>query len=76
MAERPETRRCPKQFVSLAYVGPTITERKWKKARHWFRSRHDGQGLLQRASYDLSLMTKSPNKEEMGTAAQGFHRYL
>lgn len=57
-AERAGTRLCPEQFASLAHVGWTITQCKLKKAKHWFRSRHDRQDPLQKAKYDPTLETK------------------
>lgn len=35
-AETSDTRRCPEQFTSLAYIRSTITEWKWKEDKYWF----------------------------------------
>lgn len=50
-AERLGTSRCSEQFALLAYVSRTITEHMWKDTNHWFSSRYDRQGPLQRARY-------------------------
>lgn len=41
VAEKSATRRCSERYASLAHVGQTIMERKWKCANYWFKSRHD-----------------------------------
>lgn len=33
-AERTGTWRCPEQFISLAHIERTISEGKWKEAKH------------------------------------------
>lgn len=68
-AEKPGIRQCPERFPSLAHEGRTITECKWKKARHWFRSRIDRQGPLERVEYDLALETQETDGGMMDIAA-------
>lgn len=48
-AENAGSWKCPELFSSLAYVGHTILERKWKEANNWFRMENDMHPPLQRA---------------------------
>lgn len=32
---------CAERFTSLAHINRTITERKWKEAKHWFLTKHE-----------------------------------
>lgn len=45
-AEKTGTRRCPEQIVSLAHIGRTIRERKWKEAKHRLRAKNERRPLL------------------------------
>lgn len=54
-AEMAGTLKCPEQFVSFAHVGRTITVRRWKEVKHWFRAENDRRPPLQRPRYVLVL---------------------
>lgn len=41
LAETRDTRGYPERFNSLAYIGGTVRERKWKEAKHLFQKRHE-----------------------------------
>lgn len=40
-AERTDVRKYPERFTRLAHMGGTITERKWKEAKHWFKTENN-----------------------------------
>lgn len=75
-AETLGARRCPERFALLAHINRTITERKWKEARHWFKTKHEAQPYTQRARYDPSLDTQGPDAEALGEAASTARRYF
>lgn len=64
-AERSGTRRFPERFASLAHVNCTITERKWKEAKHSFKMENNMRPPLQRARYDPALESQGPDIEAM-----------
>lgn len=74
--ERPGIRRCPEQFTSLAHLRRTITEQKWKEARHWLREENDRRLPLQTARYDLALGSQDPNVVAIERTAQVSRRYF
>lgn len=74
--EKPSTIRSSDSFASLTDVRRTITERKWREARHWLRIRLDDQGTMQRARYNLVLEVQGPNEEAMDTMTQVSLRYF
>lgn len=39
--EEESIRRCQEMFVSLVHVRRTISERKLREAKHWFRGEND-----------------------------------
>lgn len=75
-AERTGTQRCPEQYVSLAHFGRTISQQKWKYAKHWFRAENKRCCPLQRALYDPSLKSQGPDKAVMDKVAQVSRQYF
>lgn len=63
-AERVSTQRCPEWFSSLTYISRTVTERKWTKAKHWFRTENNRRPTLQRTQYDQALESQEPDMTE------------
>lgn len=39
--------RCPERLTSLAHVGRTISERKWREAKHRFWTENDRRPQIQ-----------------------------
>lgn len=62
-AEKPGTRQYMERFTSLAHVGYTIMEPKWKEAKYWFKPRCNRQGSLQR---QVRLITGDPGPRRGG----------
>lgn len=75
-AEKAGTQRYPEQFVLLAHVGRTITVRKWKEPKHWFRTENDKRPPLQRSQYDPALKNQGPDTSALERGAQVSRRYL
>lgn len=75
-AEKAGTRRSLEQFASLAHVGNTITENKWKEPKHWFRTENDIPPPLQRAQQKLAHERQRHESEVIGKAVQVSRRYF
>lgn len=65
MAETRAISACPKQSTSLARIRRTVTERKWKEAKHWFQCRHEGCSHIQLGWYDSALEAQGPDEVAM-----------
>lgn len=74
-SENVDTQRCPEQFASFTYVSRTVTKRKWKEPKHWFRMKSDRCPPLQRARYDPALESQEPDMAEIQKEAQISRRY-
>lgn len=75
-AETRDIRVSPEWFTSLTQIGRTVTERKWKDAKHWFRNRQKSHSHIKRAQYDLVLDTQGLDEEARWRQAQISHRCL
>lgn len=75
-AEAVGVRRCPERFTSLAHIGRTVTERKWKKAQHWFQKKHENRTHIHRARYEPTLDTQGPDETAMYGNARVARRYF
>lgn len=64
-AETRGIQRCPERFTSLAHIGRTVTERKWKEAEHWFSNRYKSRYHIQRAKYNPALETQRSDETVM-----------
>lgn len=47
-AECTGAKRCTERFASLAHINRTLTERRWKEGKHWFKAKHDAILQVQR----------------------------
>lgn len=74
--EKAGIRRCPERFTVLTHVGRTISELKWKKAKHLFRGENDRCLPLQREWYYPALDCQGLNETAMQESAYVSRRYF
>lgn len=75
VAEARDIRACPEKFTFLTLIGRTVMEKRWKKAKHWFRARHEGPSLIQPVNYNPAPQTHRPNEAAMRRQAHISHWY-
>lgn len=76
MAERTGAQRWQEQFASLTYIGRTVTEQKWKEAKHWFRTQNDRCTPLKTTHYYQALESQCHDTAAMERAAWVFRPYF
>lgn len=59
---RPGIKTCAKRFTWLSHISRTITGRKLKEVKYWFETKHKARTYTQRARYNFTLSTQSPDK--------------
>lgn len=64
----------PKLFTSLVHIGRTVTERKWKEAKHSFWNRHESHSHIQAALHNSALEMLEPNKPAIRRQAHISHQ--
>lgn len=64
------TRRCMKQFTSLAHMNQTIMEKKCKHAKHYFKAKPEERPHMQHTRYDPDLNTYKLNEPAMRGRSQ------
>lgn len=74
--ERTNTTRCPERFTLLTHIVRTMSERKWKESKHWFRTENDRRPPLQQARYDPTLECEGLDAAAMKEAAYVMRRYI
>lgn len=74
--ERKGVRRCPERFTSLAHVRHTISKRKWKEEKQWFRMENDRRPTIKRAPYHPPLESQSPDWASMKETVYVFEKIL
>lgn len=74
--EKASTSMFPERFVSLTHVSSTIMERKWKKAKQWFRAEQDRCPLVQMVKYDLVMDIQGLDKAGMEGATYLSRQYI
>lgn len=74
--KRPDAQRYSERFSSLCHVGGTVTARKWKGAKHWFRAENGRGPSLQRALYEVALESLRLDIKAMKMAVLVSRRYF